>query len=300
MKDRNFAQSDFAKRTLDIVTKLRITSPLPGEWESVFLGDGYELAEIREYQEGDDLQRIHWPSLAREDKLHIIDRVSLRGLRVVIVADFSSSMSLYQKSKIRTNAAGLLAFSSLHLRTPIGLIAFSDRVEKYFPPSSDPAQFNLMLEYLIANEESPAGKKTDFSCALNWLFAHLPAKNLVFFLSDFRDDANLVFSPRLKRASRIYDFIPVVVTDPYERSFPSITTGARINWQDVERGEAREVYLTPKNARIIREKNEAWFADLGRKFQEMGTDYLALDSDDLHDSFSEFSNFFRKRLERRR
>ena len=211
-------------RLLRFNSILRSLSMIPGEFPSLFKGEGQEFVDLRSYQPGDDIKNIHWASLAKTGSLYTIQKEIPKSLTIILAQDLSSSCFWGKKQAITELFLDtMIASLAWHGNNLLGFTGFTDRIEKYIPPR--PGAINLSA----AKDCKPSSRKTNIPNALNFLLKEVSPRSVVFFVSDFFDERE--FGRELKLASERFDFIPVAIQDPNEFSMPR---GFRATYESVE------------------------------------------------------------------
>ncbi len=220
-------------RLIDIKTRKSVNDIFAGEYHSVFKGRGMEFSEVREYQFGDDIRSIDWNVTARMGSPYVKIFEEERELTVMLLVDVSSSgefgTSNQLKREIALEICALLAFSADRNNDKVGLLMFTDRVERFIPPKKGKSHVLRILREILVFK--PKQRKTDLNEALNYLNRVLNRKAIVFLASDFIDEG---FEKPLAIAARKHDLIPIVVTDPREENMPSM---GLVELEDAETGE---------------------------------------------------------------
>lgn len=204
-------------RRLEIRTRRAVDNLVGGAYRSRFKGRGIEFEEVREYEFGDDVRDIDWNVSARMGAPFVKKYVEERELHVLLAIDVSASglFGSGEKTKIRTQAeiAALLALSAVRSRDKVGMLMFSDRIEKHLPMRSGRTHVLRMLRELVATE--PQGRKTDLAGTLTQLRQLLKKRTVVFVISDFIETRER-WSRALGMLSRRHDVILIDVNDPAE------------------------------------------------------------------------------------
>ncbi len=233
-------------RKIQITTSRMVTDLFAGQYHSVFKGKGMEFDEVREYMPGDDIQSIDWNVTARTGLPHIKKFVEERELTVMILLDasmsckFGSSQQL--KSQIAAELSSVLAFSATQNNDKVGLIVFTDRIEKFVPPHKGLKHVLRVIREALYFK--PEGKGTDISLALEYLNRIIKRKAITFLISDFFDDD---FKKRLSVTNKRHDVIAVTITDPREVDMPDV---GLIKLNDAESSRERTIDTSNKNFRI--------------------------------------------------
>lgn len=222
-----------AVRQIEIGTRRLIDEVMAGAYHSSFKGQGMEFAEVREYVPGDDVRTIDWNVTARMGRPHIKQFVEERELTIVLAVDVSASgnfgSAARSKSEAMATLGALLAFSAARNGDKVGLMLFSDRVERWLPPAKGRRHALRALREMLAFE--PEGKGTDIGGAMESLQRHLKRKAVVVLVSDFLDEG---YERALKLLNGRHDLLAIAVTDPREQELPA---SGLIELEDAESGE---------------------------------------------------------------
>ncbi len=239
--------SDILKKVRKIEIKTRgLSSHLfAGEYHSAFKGRGMSFSEVREYQYGDDIRNIDWNVTARFDKPYIKVFEEERELTVIIMVDVSGSLDFgsqtMSKRDFVTEIAACLSFSAITNNDKIGVILFSDIIEKFIPPKKGRQHILRIIRELLTF--TPQGKGTNCAMALQYLTSAIKKRSTVFMLSDFVCPD---FTDALRIASHKHDLLALNVYDPRELEFPNV---GLVAMQDAESGECRMVDTSSKAVR---------------------------------------------------
>ena len=224
-------------RHIEIATKGLVNEVFSGEYHSVFKGRGMTFAEVREYQYGDDIRSIDWNVTARAGTPFVKIYEEERELTVVLVVDVSASGNFgtqeRMKGEVAVELSAVLAFSAIKNHDKIGLILFSDRIEKFVPPRKGRRHVLRVLRELLFHK--PEGRGTDIGGALEYLSRVVPRRSVVFLVSDFLGTG---FSRPLSVAGRRHDLIAVRMRDPRESEIPPV---GLVEMEDPETGERVEL-----------------------------------------------------------
>ena len=220
-------------RRIEISTRGLVNEVFSGEYHSVFKGRGMNFAEVREYQYGDDIRSIDWNVTARSGTPFVKVFEEERELTVMLLVDVSASGDFgpreRMKSEVAVEICALLAFSAIKNNDKVGLVIFSDRIEKFVPPRKGRRHVLRVLRELLYHR--PEGRGTDIAAALEYL-THVQRKKAVTFLvSDFRDEG---FEKALAVAGRRHDVVAVRLRDRRERELPEL------GWLELEDPETGE------------------------------------------------------------
>jgi uncharacterized protein (DUF58 family) len=221
-------------RFIEINTSRLVNTVFAGEYHSVFKGRGMEFSEVREYTPGDDVRDIDWNVTARMGHPYTKKFVEERELTVMFLVDASSSGQYGTKGKTKSEIiaelCALLAFSAVKNHDRVGLIIFSDQVEKFITPKKGRKHVLRVIREILSF--TPRRKLTDINPALKALIDVVTKRSTVFLVSDFiaADCRKL-----LKIAHKKHDVVAVVVEDPTEKDFPRISGAVQL--EDAETGE---------------------------------------------------------------
>ncbi len=232
-------------RRIQITTSRMVTDIFAGQYHSVFKGRGMEFDEVREYVPGDDIKSIDWNVTARTGHPHIKKFVEERELTVMIILDASTSCKFGSttqlKSQLAAELSSVLAFSAIQNNDKIGLIIFTDRIEKFIPPRKGLKHVLRVIREALYFK--PEGKGTDISLALEYLSRVTKRRAITFLISDFLDKD---FKKRLSVTNKRHDVIAVTITDPREIDMPDI---GMIRLNDAESGDERTIDTSSKSYR---------------------------------------------------
>src|SRR4051812_31677746 len=200
-------------RRLQVRTKRRVEGLFAGEYHSAFKGRGIEVADVRDYEPGDDVRSIDWNVTARVGRPFIKGFVEERELTVILAVDLSGSGAFgtagKAKSRIAVELAAVLALAAAQNNDRVGLLIFTERVELFLPPRKGRTHILRVMRELLNFE--PRGRGTDVAGAVGHLARMLRKRALVFVVSDFLAPA---FERELRLASRRHEVIAVSVADP--------------------------------------------------------------------------------------
>ena len=278
-------------RALEIRSK-RLTNHLfTGEYHTAFRGQGMVFKEVREYQQGDDVRFIDWNVSARMG--HVYSKVfeEERELSVYLLIDVSAS-SLFgtfrqTKKDLITEMAAVIAFSAITNNDKVGLIFFSDKVEKYIPAKKGKDHVLYLMREMLTYQ--PHSASTDVSKAIGYLNKVTRHKSIVFILSDFADAG---YEQTLKIASRRHDIIGIQVYDRRDKELPKI---GLVQVQDAETGET--MLMNTRSSVTQYHYNRQYKKiqeDAKQNFRMAGSDLVQLATGD--DYVKALQEFFMKRV----
>lgn len=219
---------------IQIYTSHMVNNVFAGEYESVFKGRGMEFDEVREYQPGDEVRTIDWNVTARMGHPYVKRFVEERELTVMLLVDMSASGSFgtanRTKNELMAELGAVLAFSAIRNKDKVGLILFTDRIEKFIPPRKGIRHVLRVIRELLYFK--PEGRGTDITCALEYLNKVTIRKTVSFIISDFLTAG---FQKALQIAGKRHDVIAVMVEDPRERELAPVGI---LELEDLENGES--------------------------------------------------------------
>ncbi|MCI4624895.1 MAG: DUF58 domain-containing protein [Candidatus Magnetoovum sp. WYHC-5] len=209
-------------KRIQVKTSRLVTEAFSGQYHSVFKGRGMEFDEVRTYQPGDDIRLIDWNVTARMGGEPFIKKfVEERELTLMFLLDLSQSLSFATVNQLKRNLAAeicsVLAFSAIKNNDKVGLITFTDKIEKFIPPAKGLKHVLLLIREAIYFKSD--GRGTNISLAIEYLTQVIKRKTIVFIISDFF--ANDYEKP-LSIANKRHDIIAVTITDPAELSLPDV------------------------------------------------------------------------------
>ncbi len=263
-------------RRIEIRTRLLVNDVFSGEYHSVFKGRGMEFTGVREYQPGDDIRSIDWNVTARLGVPFVKKFEEERELTVMLLVDASGSGQFgsveRMKGEIAAEICALLAFSAIKNNDKVGLLIFTDRIEKFVPPKKGREHVLRVIREILYFE--PTGRGTDIGAALRHLLRVQKRKAVVFLVSDFLDSG---YERVLKIAARKYDMVAISVEDPRESEFPRVgfvdledaETGERITF---DAGDRRSRAAFKAVAAVDRERRQKILSILREKTVEVRTD----------------------------
>ncbi|MBN2597936.1 MAG: DUF58 domain-containing protein [Marinifilaceae bacterium] len=270
--------SELLKRVRQIEIKTRGLSRniFAGEYHSAFKGRGMTFSEVREYQYGDDIRNIDWNVTARYNQPYVKLFEEERELTVMLMIDVSGSREFGTISKLKKNQiteiAAVLAFSAIQNNDKIGVIFFSDKIEKFIPPKKGKSHILRIIRELI--DFKPEHRNTDIGNALRYLTQVIKKRCTTFVISDFIDDD---FENALTIANKKHDLVALNIYDKREQEIPSI---GLIKIKDAETGEYSWIDTSNKK---VRENYAKWWSDkdnlLAETFKKSGVDVANIRTD---------------------
>ncbi len=243
-------------RQIEIRTNREVTDVLGGQYHSVFKGRGMEFEEVREYLPGDEVRSIDWNVTARFGHPYIKKFREERELTVMLVVDVSASGQFgsvrQTKNELAAELGAVLAFSAIRNNDKVGVMLFTDRIEKYIAPKKGRRHVLRVIREILAFE--PRGTGTDLSLALDYLNRVQRRRAVCFLLSDFQDED---FRKSLRVAGKRHDVVALTLRDSREEVLPAVglvelrdaETGERVLVDTLDRG-VRETYTTKARERL--------------------------------------------------
>lgn len=280
-------------RQIEISTRHVVNEVFSGEYHSVFKGRGMEFAEVREYQPGDDVRTIDWNVSARMGHPYVKMYEEERELTVMLLVDVSSSGNFGTTSQFKREVAAelsaVLAFSAIKNNDKVGLIIFSDKIEKFIPPRKGKKHGLRVIREILFNK--PQGTTTDMSLALEYLSRVIKRRSTVFLISDFLTED---YSKALHVANRKHDIIALSITDPREVSLPAV---GMLDLEDAETGES---IVIDTSSKMIRDGfyHDAlnMHTERDKMFKSIGVDHINILTDRSY--VEPITRFFRMRAKR--
>lgn len=285
--------SDILKRVRQIEIKTRGLSNniFAGQYHSAFKGKGMSFSEVREYQYGDDVRDIDWNVTARQNKPYIKVFEEERELTVMLLIDVSNSLDFgsvkQMKKDMVTEIAATLAFSAIQNNDKIGVIFFSDRIEKFIPPKKGRKHILYIIRELL--DFKPESKRTDIKMAVEYLTNVIKKRCVTFMLSDFIDDND--YRNALTIANRKHDIVAIQV---YDRRLAELPDVGLMKVRDAETGH--EQWIDTSSAKL-RNAHHAWWKErqvrLAETFTKSNVDSVSVRTD--QDYVKSLLNLFAKR-----
>jgi uncharacterized protein (DUF58 family) len=305
-------------RQIELRTNRIVTETLAGAYHSVFKGQGMNFDEVREYQPGDDVRAIDWNVTARMNHPFIKKFVEERELTLMLVVDVSGSglFGSHEQSKreLAAEIASVLAFSAIRNNDKVGLILFTDEVEKFIPPRKGRSHVLRVIREVLFYE--PQRRGTDLNEALEFLMRVTAHRAITVIISDFigspatpRGKSKRRLRPQLmlleslaqasftmlRQTNRRHDVVAVQITDPRELELPAL---GRLVLEDAETGEIVEVSTGDARKRAaFAERQAKAQADIARVFRTAGIDAIQLRTDQSYTAT--LGKFFETRERRR-
>ncbi len=282
-------------RKIEIKTRGLSNQIFSGEYHSAFKGRGMAFSEVREYMPGDEIRTIDWNVTARFNHPYVKVFQEERELTVILLVDVSGSESFGTKKQLKreviTEICAVLSFSAIQNNDKVGVIFFSDQIEKFIPPKKGKSHILRVIRELIDFE--PESKKTNISEALRYFTNAIKKRSTAFLISDFVDRNN--FENALKLANKKHDVVALRVYDQRELELPSI---GLVNFTDAETGQSQWINTSSAEVRNTFKANalrmEAYLKDT---FNKSGVDFANIPT---HGSYVKpLMNLFKRREAKR-
>lgn len=260
-------------RKLEIRTSKIVSDMLAGQYHSVFKGRGMAFSEVRQYHPGDEVRTIDWNVTARMNDTYVKVFTEERELTVMLVVDLSASESfgstVRTKAEMAAEVAAQIAFSAIANNDRVGLILFTDRVERVIPPKKGKKHVLRLISEILRFEA--LGRGTDITLALEYHSQVAKRRTVTFLVSDFMAPA---FEKSLRTVSRKHDLIPVVLSDALEEAFPAM------GLMELEDPETGIRHLVDTSSKTVRTRFAAAAKkvrdDRARAFKRLKLDFVEL------------------------
>lgn len=264
-------------RQIEIKTRGLSNNIFAGEYHSAFKGRGMAFSEVREYQYGDDIRDIDWNVTARFNHPFVKVYEEERELTVMLLIDVSGSLEFgtvkQTERSLQTEIAATLAFSAIQNNDKIGVIFFSDRIERFIPPKKGRKHILRIIRELI--DFKPESKKTDIKQALEYLMQVIKRKCTTFVLSDFVDAND--FSSTLTIANQKHDIVAIQIYDKRMAELPDV---GLIKIKDAENGTENYLDTSSKKVRMA---HHTWWKNrqvqLQQAFTKSNVDAVSIRTD---------------------
>ena len=281
-------------RQIEIKTRGLSNHIFAGEYHTAFKGTGMAFSEVREYQPGDDIRSIDWNVTARYNAPFVKVFEEEREMTVMLLIDVSASGNFGTneqfKRELATELAAVLAFSAIKNNDKVGVIFFTDKIEKFIPPKKGKSHILRIIREVLAF--NPQAKGTDIAAALEYFNSVIKKRSICFILSDFMSSS---FEKPLKIASKKHDLVGLRIHDKREDSLPNI---GLIPMQDAETEKLIFVDTSSKKVRADFAKNRLEkVAMLKKLFPSSGVDLIDITTGT--DYVKPLINFFKTRAKRR-
>jgi len=280
---------------------MKLRNIFPGEWESIYTGEGIEFADIKPFEPGDDLRDLDLITLVQSGEEEIIQRSIGRRMKIFVWADLSGSMKrfdemfLSSKPDIRDVAAGLIVYSSFNAYSPVGLCVFDKEIRHFLPAKYGEGYCDRILNLIIDQDYEDIPVSADIQKAISYLMQRVYSQSMVFFISDFKDRVfEEDFTSLLRPIAKKVDFIPVVISDPLEKD-AYLERPINIAIKDSEGNRTSEIFLTPRRLKEMQDVSARHRAHLELNFRRVGIEHVVLDSPSIDNCYQVLSGFFENR-----
>jgi uncharacterized protein (DUF58 family) len=264
-------------KQIEIRTRGLVNDLFGGEYHSVFKGRGMTFSEVREYQPGDDIRLIDWNVTARNSSPFIKVFEEERELTVYLIVDISRSGEFGSQNQLKhefgAEIASVLGFSAIKNNDKVGLILFSNDIEKYVVPKKGKSHVLRVIRELLYT--SPSKNGTSIKVALDYLLKVAKRKSVVFLISDFLDED---YWSSLKVVNRKHDLIGIRLFDPAEITFPNLGV---VKVRDPETGESFWIDTSSnKNMEGLKKQIESKFDQLNKNAKKIGFDLISISTNE--------------------
>ncbi len=280
-------------KRIEIATRGLVNEVFSGEYHSVFKGRGMEFAEVREYQIGDDIRNIDWNVTARSEHPYVKVFDEERELTVMLIVDVSSSGNFgttsQMKGEVAAELCAVLAFSAIKNNDKVGLMIFSDKIEKFIPPRKGKKHVLRVIREILYFK--PEDSRTNLNVALEYLSRVIKRRSIVFLISDFLTEE---YEKSLQIANKKHDIIAIDIIDPREVEIPSV---GLLELEDAETGETIMVDTSNPEVRssfFSQSKEERETRE--KFFKSIGVDNINIYTDKSY--VEPITKFFRMRAKR--
>jgi uncharacterized protein (DUF58 family) len=279
-------------RKIEIFTSRLVNNQLAGQYQSVFKGRGMAFSEVRQYTPGDDVRAIDWNVSARMNEPYVKLFTEERDRTVNLLVDMSASglfgSRVQAKREVAAEIAALVAFSAIKNDDRVGLIIFTDEVERFVPPKKGKKHVLRVIREILTFQ--PRSGRTDIAAALDYLAKVSRRKSVSFVVSDFLAAG---WEQRLRMANQRHDVVPVVITDPMEERLPRVGI---MTFEDIETGEVVEFDSSGPEAELFAQHAADQRAVREQNLRKLKMDYVNVRTDRPYvDALVEF---FRARARR--
>lgn len=277
-------------RRVEIRSKRMASELFSGEYHSSFKGKGIEFSHVREYQYGDDVRSVDWNTSARKHELYVKLFTEERERSLLLVVDASASMLFGSRSRSKRALAielcAVLGFSALQNNDKVGLLLFTDQVERYIPPRKGRHHLLMILEELLRLK--PQSRTTNINAALSFIRYTRKRQEIIFLLTDLVDSE---YEKGMKLLNNRHDFILVHLSDPLDKALP---LSGLLDLEDLESGA--RLTVDAANRRHIARYREEQLREhdaLRHRLRRMSIDSIFLDTD--RSFIGDLNSFFRYR-----
>lgn len=296
MRNNNQNTQDLLKkvRKIEIKSKGLSNQIFSGEYHSAFKGRGMAFSEVREYQIGDEIRTIDWNVTARFNHPYVKVFEEEREMTVMLLVDFSGSKNFGTRKQLKqeliTEICAVLAFSAINNNDKVGVIFFSDQIEKFIPPKKGKSHILMIIRELINFE--PQHKGTNIQEALRYFTLAIKKRSTAFLISDFLSDG---YEDELKIANKKHDLIALQIFDEREMEIPNV---GLVQLVDAESGEVNWFNSASKrNREYYKESAMHKHQRIKESMQKSGVDHVKIATNQSY--VQPLMNLFKQRESRR-
>jgi len=282
------------RRPIPITPKRPATSQLGGEWTSPYTGKGLEFRSHRTYQLGDDLRTVHMGTSVRTGQDMVVDRIALRDVSLVVVLDCTASMGVRHKADILLATALMMIYSAVSMEMRVGAaLLVKDGYRRIGIGSGRRHALRLfdVIEQVCTLVKQGSDINTDYPAT----DAHrlMPGGSLLVYLSDFLDERGFARDyATFTTEARRYDFIPVVIQDKFEYTFPELSDETMLEFVNPETGTLRPIWLGHQEKTSIRQLHEQRFEQLRQTFTSHALRFVHIDNPSVEQILQTLTRFF--------
>jgi uncharacterized protein (DUF58 family) len=285
---------DVRRRPVKFIPAKPAVSIFPGEWPSPFEGKGFEPRRFRDFTLGDNPRHVHLPTSARRGAPTIVERVALRDVKIMVVIDLSPSMLVRQKLAIQFAVTALLLYSAWKSETTFGFAVRDGGTLNSFGLGIGSRHFYRLYRQLCRIVLGEGGKRSNGEAIT--FSGGLPSNAMLVYCSDFlQAGGELIALQALWKTVGRYDFIPVIVQDELEYSFPVMPGGGFIPFVNPETGHREELWISPRRADEIRQFHHDRFETLTSSMNRRGVRSIHLDTANVQEVGKRVDLYFRQR-----
>lgn len=264
-------------RKIEIVTEKLVRDRMAGQYLSVFKGAGIAFSEVRQYMPGDDIRLIDWNVSARMHEPYVKLFTEEREMTVLLLVDMSGSGRFgsvgSEKREVAAELAAVLAFSAIRNNDRVGLVIFTDEVERFVPPKKGKKHVLRVVSEILTF--APRSPRTDLRAGLEFVTRIARRRAVTFLISDFLADPD-GYGRALRLSARRHDLIPVTITDPLEEALPAV---GLVELEDPETGERVLFDTSGREARRFAAQARRRRQDLHALFRRLDLDPIAVRTD---------------------
>lgn len=284
-------------RPIDLVPARPVVSISPGEWTSPFEGKGFEPRGYRDFELGDSPRAIHLPTSARRGTATVVERVALRDFKIMIVVDASPSMQVRSKPAMQHEAAALLLYSAWQLEATFALaVRRADGIHS-FGSGIGSRHFHRSFQALwqLCRNDAEFGMRG----STIHLRRCLPPNAMLVYCSDFLDaGGGMQDLEHLLRAVGRYDFVPIIIQDDLEYTFPRLSEASLIGFVNPETRASGDIWVSRETSARIAARHEARFAAITSQLARRDIGFIHLARPGVDAVLEPISRFFRRRRRR--